>query len=226
MLAYGICIGSEDTYQTVARPSLRAYAAPDAPVAECRDSTSIFSAYNQILNAFAGQQDLEGLVLLHEDVELRDSAFETKILAALSDASVAVLGVIGARAVTSLAWWEGDGVGRCAETRGIVDFGRCEADVDTVDGLLLVMSPWAIRSLRFDEGAFIGFHGYDADICFQARARGRRVRVVDIDLFHHTKGGYGDVAAYCAADATFRAKWAKSLPGAGKQRPLQAARRA
>jgi len=213
MLAYGVCVGSEQKYQTCARPGLRAFAAPDAPVAECRNAESIFSAYNQILDAFADNSELDGLVLLHEDVQLRDTAFEAKVREALGDETVAVIGVIGARNVTSLAWWEAEGRGRCAETRGIVDFGVREDDVDVVDGLLLVLSPWAVRTLRFDEEAFCGFHGYDADICLQARAAGRRVRVIDVDLFHHTKGGYGDMVAYHAADATFKSKWETVLTG-------------
>jgi hypothetical protein len=28
-----------------------------------------------------------------------------------------------------------------------------------------------------------------------------------LNVFHHTKGGYGDVAAWQAADAAFRRKW-------------------
>jgi GT2 family glycosyltransferase len=80
-------------------------------------------------------------------------------------------------------------------------------DVDAVDGLLLVLSPWAVRNLRFDEDRFTGFHGYDADICFQARAAGKRVVVDEIAVVHHTKGGYGDLDAYRRCDQAFRAKW-------------------
>ena len=76
-----------------------------------------------------------------------------------------------------------------------------------LDGLCLVLSPWAIQHLRFDESAFDGFHGYDSDICLQARAAGRRVRVTDLPLMHHTHGGYGDAAAYARASAAFAAKW-------------------
>lgn len=211
MIAYGICIGSEEKYQRCARPGLLACAAPDAPIAESRDNPSIFPAYNEILDAFSPADDLEALVLLHEDVELRDPRFEEKLRAALADDTVGVVGVIGARDVRSLAWWEGRAVGRCAETRGLIDFGG-DGDVDCVDGLLLALSPWAVRHLRFDEATFHGFHAYDADICFQARAAGRRVRVAGLDLFHHTKGGYGDTTAYLRADAAFRSKWAGALP--------------
>src|SRR5438270_824863 len=51
------------------------------------------------------------------------------------------------------------------------------------------------------------FKGYDLDICFQARAAGKRVVVEEFDLFHHTKTGYGDEASFARADATFREKW-------------------
>jgi hypothetical protein len=120
---------------------------------------------------------------------------------------VAVVGAIGARGVTSLAWWEGKGFGRAIETRGVVDFGGGSHDVDSVDGLLMALSPWAARELRFDDQSFTGFHGYDADICFQARAAGRRVVVEELALVHHTKGGYGDMAAFKRCDSAFRAKW-------------------
>ncbi|GAA4965551.1 methyltransferase domain-containing protein [Kineococcus glutinatus] len=213
MIAFGICIGDEEKYARFAAPGIAAHGEPGSPIAESRDNPSIFPAYNEILDAFRDADDLEALVLLHDDVEIRDPHFGEKVRKALSDPEVAVVGVVGARGVTSLAWWEGEGAGRCAETRGLVDFGGGEHDVDSVDGLLLVLSPWAVRNLRFDEHTFHGFHGYDADLCFGARAAGKRVRVAEIDVFHHTKGGFGDVEAYGRADAAFRAKWSAGGQG-------------
>jgi Glycosyltransferase like family len=207
MIAFAVCVGSEEKYRQFAQPGLLSVCEPDSPVAEVTTDTSIFSAYNEVLDAFSSYDDLEALVLLHEDVEIVDTEFCAKVRRALADPEVAVAGVIGALGVRSLAWWEGDGRGRCLETRGLVDFGGGNHDVDTVDGLLLVLSPWAVRHLRFDDESFTGFHGYDADICFQARAAGKRVVVEDIAVVHHTKGGYGDAAAYAACDAAFRAKW-------------------
>ena len=44
-------------------------------------------------------------------------------------------------------------------------------EVETLDGFLLVLSPWAVRTLRFDES--LGeFHGYDLDFCLQVREAG------------------------------------------------------
>ena len=207
MIAFAACVGSEEKYRSFAQPGLRLACEADSLVAEVTTDSSIFSAYNEVLDAFAGRDDLEALVLLHEDVEIVDSDFCGKLRRRLAEPDVAVLGVIGALGVKGLAWWEGQGRGRCLETRGLVDFGGGSSDVDSVDGLMLVLSPWAVRNLRFDEERFSGFHGYDADICFQARAAGKRVVVEDIAVVHHTKGGYGDVDAYRACDAAFRAKW-------------------
>jgi hypothetical protein len=75
---------------------------------------------------------------------------------------------------------------------------------------LLVLSPWAVANLRCDAVAFCGFHGYDVDLCFQARAAGKRVTVADLNVIHHTNGGFGDVESWLRADAAFRAKWGLS----------------
>ncbi len=125
----------------------------------------------------ADEPDIEGLVLLHEDVTIESAAFIAAIRTELADPDVAVVGAIGALRPASLRWWQGEGRGRVRDSTGLVDFGGGRHDVDVLDGLCLVLSPWAIQHLRFDESAFDGFHGYDSDICLQARAAGKRVRV-------------------------------------------------
>jgi hypothetical protein len=47
-----------------------------------------------------------------------------------------------------------------------------------------VLSPWAVRTLRFDESLSTG-HGYDVDFCLQARAAGRKVITADLRAIHH-----------------------------------------
>jgi 2-polyprenyl-3-methyl-5-hydroxy-6-metoxy-1,4-benzoquinol methylase len=207
VIAFATCVGSEETYRRCALPGLRLASEPDSVVAEATTDRSIFSAYNEVLDALAGREDLEALVLLHDDAEIVDPGFCAKVRARLADGDVAVIGVVGAREVRNLRWWEAQGFGSVRETRGHVDFGGGTHDVDTVDGLLMVLSPWAVRNLRFDEERYSGFHGYDADLCAQARAAGRRVVVDELGVMHHTKGGYGDERAFLQADAVWRAKW-------------------
>jgi hypothetical protein len=207
MIVFAACVGSPEKFATCALHGLRLAAETDSPLIEATTDRSIFEAYNEVLDAVAGLDGLEALVLLHEDVEIVDPGFCARIRAALQQPDVAIVGAIGARGVTSLAWWEGETFGRVLESRGPIDFGGGTHEVETVDGLMLVLSPWAVRTLRFDQQRFTGFHGYDADICFMARAAGRRVLVTELPLVHHTKGGYGDFEAYRAADRAWREKW-------------------
>jgi 2-polyprenyl-3-methyl-5-hydroxy-6-metoxy-1,4-benzoquinol methylase len=211
MFAFASVIGSEEKFRLCAAPGIGRVSEADAVVAEYTEATSMCSAYNEVLDAFAQRDDLEAMVLLHEDTEILDPEFCAKVRRRLAEEDVAVLGVVGARDVRSLEWWNGSGRGRVMETRGNIDFGGHTDDVDAVDGLLLVLSPWAVRNLRFDAAAFDAFHGYDVDFCFQARAAGRRVVVDDIGIFHHTKGGYGDEDSFRRADAAFRAKWIEAV---------------
>lgn len=208
MIAFGVCIGPDETnYRRWALPGIARAAEADSVLLESRDNASIFPAYNEILDHVAGLEGIEGLALIHDDVELRDGRLAGTLRTRFADPDIAVVGVIGARGVGSLAWWEYDTSGACEETRGRIDFGAGFHEVDTVDGLFMALSPWAIRNLRFDADSYHGFHGYDADFCAQARAAGRRVVVDGVDLFHHTKGGYGNIESYRAADETFRRKW-------------------
>lgn len=206
MIAFAVCIGSRETYERYCRPGVAAHAEPDSPLAEI-ETDSIFSGYNEALDAFAAYPDLEALVLLHEDVVIKDPDLCAKIRRRLTDPSIAVIGPIGARWVRSLCWWDGEMFGGVSEPRGqIGTSGGCH-DVDMVDGLLMVLSPWAVRTLRFDDERFHGFHGYDVDFCLQARACGRRVVVDDLMVHHHARGGIRDGAAFGQADETFRRKW-------------------
>jgi hypothetical protein len=208
MFAYGLCIGNRERYETLAAPRLRDLG---GVIVEADDQRSICAAYNAILDAVADEPDIEALVLLHEDVTIESAAFIAAIRAELADPDVAIVGPIGALRPSSLRWWQGEGRGRVRDSTGLVDFGGGSHDVDVLDGQCLVLAPWAIRHLRFDEASFDGFHGYDCDICLQARAAGRRVRVCELPLIHHTYGGYGDGHAYARAGAAFAAKWRELL---------------
>lgn len=207
MIVFGCCIASDEKFTNFAAPGLSICAEPDSPIVETSHDSSIFEAYNEILDHYRSNIDLEALVLLHEDTEIRDPNFCNAIRGAFTDEAVGVLGVIGARSVTSLRWWEGEGCGRVEESRGLIDFGDQERDVDAVDGLILVLSPWVVRNLCFDSQSYTGFHAYDVDICFSARSHGKKVRTLGTDVFHHTKGGYGDQDGFNRSNLIFQRKW-------------------
>lgn len=213
MIIYGVCAGSIGKYEEIARPSIDRVSTPDDEVHVLMDQTSIFEAYNEILERARERPTLEAVVLLHDDVEIDDDLIRSKLQAVFADGDVSIAGVIGAKGVRSLAWWDYVKHGKVTEDRlGVIDCGAGTHEVDMVDGLFLALSPWAVHNLSFDAHAYRGFHGYDGDLCFTARSLGRKVVVTDVDVIHHTQGGYGNRDVFKEADRTFRRKWGLREP--------------
>ncbi len=226
MIGYGCAIGSADKYERIAKPGIERRRRPEEPLVEVRGRDSIFAAYNEILDAFAADPRIEIGVLVHEDTEIRDARFEERVRWAMDDPAVAIVGTIGAVGVQGIDWWVHDyGIGSTvlepidaeilyespllegSEVSGMGSSG----EVDMVDGYLLAFSRWALRELRFDEEGLggPGFHGYDADICFQARERGRKVMAVEMDVAHHRNsvGPSHYREDWLRAQTAFRRKW-------------------
>jgi hypothetical protein len=231
MIAFGSPITAPEVYERFAQPGIEAVAEPGSAVFAYRATSSIFRSYNLILDKAAACGDLEALVLVHQDTEIVDPEFCAKVRRAFRDPDVGVLGCIGAIGVRSIAWWEGSVtwasfVHRYGELGGgdLPGFAwrRDEAppfartgEVDVVDGFLLVLSPWVVRNLRFDES--LGqLHGYDVDFCLQVRAAGRRVVAEDLRAIHnHSLELVGDPEGWAEAHIRLARKWDGRMPGVG-----------
>jgi SAM-dependent methyltransferase len=217
MIAYAACIGDPEKFARVCLPGLARVRAPDDLVIEATHPVSIFVAYNEVLDAVRERDDLEALVLLHEDTEILAPHLPDIVRGHFADPGVAILGTIGARGVTGLSWWDApERFGGIVETRGLLHFTDGAHDVDTVDGLFLALSPWAVRELRFDEDSYTGFDAYDADICAQARAAGRRVVAEELPIAHrHTRVGArraaSDGGSFSRNERVYRTKWRAAL---------------
>ncbi len=205
---------------------------------------SIFQSYNQIIEAAAARDDLEALVLVHQDAEIMDSDFCDKVRGALADPDVGVVGCVGAIGVRSVAWWEGSValasfIHRYEEHGGgdLPAFSWVWADappyarlgeVDTLDGFLLVLSPWAVRNVRFDESLGM-LHGYDFDFCLQVREAGRKVMTADFRAIHnHSLQPFSEPEDWIQAHVRIADKWEHRMPvvGSGAGSWEQRARRA
>ncbi|HAS10929.1 MAG TPA: hypothetical protein DCS55_10510 [Acidimicrobiaceae bacterium] len=205
MLIVGICAGPSGRAGRIALPPVQRLG---LPVIVRLGETSIFEAYNSIVDEAIGLDDLTGLVLIHDDVELRDDRLVEKVHDGFRTADV--LGVIGGVGLDrSMDWAEArQTFGWAVDDRRSRDFGPPPpGGVDSVDGIFLGLSPRACRELRFDAGHFDGFHGYDADICAQAKSRGLQVGLVHIDMHHHNGGRETDLVAYGRAEERWLAKW-------------------
>lgn len=161
---------------------------------------SIFASYNALLDHFSDRPDLEALVLVHQDAEIVDEDFCRIVRHAIEEPEVGVVGCVGAVGVRSIAWWEASVtcasfINRYDEHGGgdLPSFSWAWSDapayarmgeVETIDGFVMVLSPWVVRNIRFDE-TLGSFHGYDLDLCLQVRASGRKVMTADFRAIHH-----------------------------------------
>ena len=160
-----------------------------------------------------------------------DTDFCRQAREALSDPNVGVVGCVGAIGVTSIAWWEGS-VTLASFVNRYEEYGGGElpgfswdrddsppyaqvGEVDTLDGFLLVLSPWAVRNIRFDE-ELSEFHGYDLDFCLQVREAGRKVITADIRAIHHRPiEMLPDMEPWVEAHIRVAEKWDGRMPGIG-----------
>jgi hypothetical protein len=179
-------------------------------------------------------------VLVHPHTEITDARLCDKVRAALEDADVAVVGCAGATGVRSIAWWEGT-VTAARMTQRYDEYGGGTmpayswtahtpppAEVDALDGQLLVLSPWAVHNVRFDEELILN-HGFDLDFCLQVRAAGRKLVVADLHAVHHRSVELvNDLPLWVEAHIQLAEKWDHDLHGevAGEDGWKQRARRA
>jgi len=217
MILFGCCTGDDGAkFASSVLPSIEAVRGPGDRVSTLPgDGRGICAVYNEFIREARAIPDCDALVLLHDDVEIVDPNFRAKVLAAVQEEGVGVVGVIGGAGLRSAKWWTARAtVGRVFESRGRLDLGSARGDVDVVDGLLMVLAPSAFGALDFDEARLPGFHGYDVDYCLQAKAGGLRVVVRPIDVLHRTKGGYGDSSAFAEAGKVLSTKWSNVITGA------------
>jgi len=231
MIAFGTSITKPEVFRRSAEPGIRRAAEPGSQVLAGPATGSIFHSYNAILDRAAQLEDLEALVLVHQDTELVDADLCAKVRDALADPLVGIVGCVGAIGVRSIAWWEASVtlasfINRYEEHGGgdLHSFSWAWDDappyahtgeVETLDGFLLVLSPWAVREIRFDEG--LGdFHGYDLDFCLQVREAGRKVVTADLRAIHHRPLQMGpDPERWVTAHVAVAEKWDGRMPGIG-----------
>ncbi len=231
MIAFGCPITKPDEYARCAEAGIRRAAEPDSVVYDQPSIGSLFESYNRLMDQAAGLEDLEALVLVHQDTELVDRDFCHKVRDALGDPEVGLVGCVGAIGVRSIAWWEGSVtlasfIHRYEEHGGgdLPAFSWAWADappyartgeVDTLDGFLLALSPWVVRNLRFDES--LGrLHGYDLDFCLQVRETGLKVMTADFRaIHHHSLELVNDPEGWIEAHVKVADKWEGRMPGIG-----------
>ena len=231
MIVFASSITSPEKYERCAAPGIRLAAEPDSVVLPFQAAGSIYRSYNLILDEVAARDDLEALVLVHQDAEIVDAGFCRELRGALADSDVGVVGGVGAVDVRSIAWWEGS-VTWASFNHRYEELGGGElpgftwdpgdrppyaqlGEVDTVDGFALGLSPWVVRNVRFDE-SLGNLHGYDFDFCLQVREAGRKVVTADLRVMHHhSLELVSDPQTWVEAHMRLAEKWDGRMPSVG-----------
>jgi hypothetical protein len=228
MIMFGASMTSPEMYALYAEDGVRRVREADSEVYQIQPAGSISRSYNLLMDKASGFDDLEALVLVHQDVEIVDPALCAKVRRAISDPEVGVAGCAGVVGATSIAWWEADLVWSSAVYRyqehgggdmpGIAwrqasDPPPRTGEVDSLDGMLLVLPAWTVRNVRFDE-SLSQLYGYDFDLCQQVRAAGRKVIAEDFDIVHHhSLHLVTDNEPWVAAHTRAAEKWEGRIPG-------------
>jgi hypothetical protein len=226
MIAFGVAVGEVEPYSRYCEKGIGLAAEQDSEVLRFAAVGPIARSYNLLAEAAAAHDNLEALVLVHPYAEIVDPDLCQKVRQTLSDPGVGVVGCVGASGVRSIAWWDGS-VRSAPVIQRYTEHGGGEVpayswahpdmtpgEVEAVDGFLLVLSPWAVRNIRFDEELVLS-HGYDVDYCLQVRAAGRKVAVADLrTIQHRTLDLISDLEIWTEAHIQLAEKWEARIPGA------------
>ncbi len=198
MIAFACVVAEAEPFDRFAGPGMSFAAEADSEMVVLASIHPAARSLNLALDAASSMPDLEALVIVDTYTELQDADFCAKVRRELQDPDVAILGVLGASNFRGTAWWEGDVRGSPVEHRyrelgggttvvypwipisSYIEVG----EVDAVNEMVMVLSPWAVQHLRFDEQLHLR-HGVEIDLCHQARAHGRKVLVAPFSVRYH-----------------------------------------
>jgi len=165
VIAFGCATTDERSFRANAATAIGAVAERDSLLMRRhRTTSSLDGAYNEMIATAAERDDLEGLVLVHQDLGIEDGQFLARLRALL--AAVPNVAIVGAT--------------RAGSPR----------EVEAVGGDLIALSPWACSELRVDPKLSGSLDASVADLCLTARAADRPVLAAAFRAFRDpTPGG-------------------------------------
>ena len=180
------------------------------------DNVGLIRALNQGAALAAG----DVLCFLHNDTEMRDARWLSRLRGALDEPGVGLAGFYGARRVRRDGRYAGRTIVHCLEASANLRADVLE--VAAVDGVCLTVPRAVLASVGGFDESYGFFHGYDRDLSFAVRETGRRCVVVNAPFLHHGGGtrtgetapvrAREDLAQRRAALAHFARKWRHRLP--------------
>lgn len=211
MIAFGSAVSDRQCYDRIALPSIRRVAEPDSQILVREGRDSIQEPYNEMMDEAAALPDLEALVLVHQDLELTDDSLLGRVRRLFRDPRTGLIGALGGRGDLH-RWLEPNELYGTSMAPGIeVRHSAGAQEVLGVDGSLLAIAPWVVRTVRFSERLVDSFHGYDADFSLRVGAGGGRVICDDIPYFHHMSRSWNDPSAVLRSASLLAEMWDPEL---------------
>ncbi len=177
---------------------------------------SIFSAYNLGVT----KSKFPYLCFVHEDVFFRSSDWGLNIIEHLQTPQVGLIGLAGGCLASRIpASWSTHGLkmnliqsgkGKSSYIRTPNQPASTREEVVLLDGVFLATTKENFQFLQFDEN-FSGFHGYDYDICMQAKTANLKNYVVYDILLEHFSAGSHNTDYYKNLLLVYK-KWINQLP--------------
>lgn len=191
MIAFATAVSDRSEYEEIALRGIERVAEPDSLVLSRVGYESVQRPYNEMMDAAASRSDLEGLILLHQDLELLDGRLLASVRQQFRKPDVGLLGVLGARLSRLHTWLAPDrpfgyAIGPNPPKLKNPHISSGPQEVDIIDGALIAVAPWVVRTIRFDERLANHFHGYDIEFSRRVVAHGGKVICEDIPCHHHT----------------------------------------
>ena len=182
------------------------------------DNSSVVASLNRAWR----EAKTELLCFLHNDTEMLDPEWLTKLVGAFDDATVGMTGLYGAKRLRR----NGRFVGRTIvhSLAGGPTVQAAGEDVAAIDAVCMCLRRRFVEEIGGFDDAYTFFHGLDKDLSLAVRERGLRCRVVRATFRHHGGGTRAreferdaerrqrDLALRAAATKRLVEKWGHRLP--------------
>jgi GT2 family glycosyltransferase len=146
------------------------------------DNRSVIASLNRAWRAV----ETELLCFLHNDTEMADPAWLTKLVGALDDPTVGMSGLYGVKRMRRGGRFVGRTIVHSLAEGPTVQ--RPGEDVAVIDGVCMCLARRLLDDIGGLDERYGFYHGFDKDLSLAVRARGLRCLVVHAP-FHHHGGG-------------------------------------
>ena len=147
-----------------------------------------FKSAAEALNYGGNKANGKYIMFIHQDVELASSLWLEKVEELLdSIPHLGVAGVVGMSEKGKNSEERRRGfISDCGEVRQYPNSVQKPQEVQTLDGLLLIVPKAVFGKMQFDEETFDGWHLYDADYCLSVRKLGLKAYTIPAFVYHRS----------------------------------------